>query len=111
MDGEKDSKKTMQRPAADNIITSLIYTVEMARVKLMSEKPSEGNGYWEGKFPHLPSSPLLTNLKKLLVLASPNRTNMCWTPSRKPHIPEWQASPRSGRKTTPLHKRSPRSPR
>ena len=48
-DSPKDSEKTMQRPAADNIITSLIYTVEMARVKLMSEKPSEGNGYWEGK--------------------------------------------------------------
>lgn len=55
----EESRKTMQRPAADNIITSLIYTVEMARVKLMSEKPSEGNGYWEGKLPPPLSLPCL----------------------------------------------------
>jgi hypothetical protein len=39
----------MQRPVLDNAVTKAIYSLEMLRIKMMKEKPTEENGGWEGE--------------------------------------------------------------
>ena len=47
--GKKDSDGMMQRPVLDNAVTKAIYSLEMLRIKMMKEKPTEDNGGWEGE--------------------------------------------------------------
>ena len=46
---QKPTDGMMQRPILDNFITKAIYSLEMLRIKVMAEKPSEENDGWSGE--------------------------------------------------------------
>ncbi len=46
---QKSTDGMMQRPVLDNIVSKAIYSLEVLRVKIMAEKPSEENGGWSGE--------------------------------------------------------------
>ena len=48
-DSKKPTDGMMQRPVLDNIVTKGIYSLEMLRIRMMKEKPTEENGGWEGE--------------------------------------------------------------
>lgn len=45
---KKPTDGMMQRPVLDNIVTKGIYSLEMLRIRMVKEKPTEENGGWKG---------------------------------------------------------------